>query len=248
MSINRVHKKGNYSVIANNGAHDATLTWQARGILWYLLTKPDGWLVRTHDLVKQSPVGLKAVNTILKELEINGYLIRWCDRGDRGKFEWRSEIFESKQDAQEWYLDHQTKLEQAFRLSIGTKEKLCLKDSATPPSGIHGGRMYGSSTYGRRGGVLNTELENPELENIEELRAHPLTGGELNVLIELTQESECAIAEEFSHLKEDSLTKKKAGTRSRTIQQTESTLEEAKDLEIKTPTPFPAPRSPDQEI
>jgi len=239
MSINRVHKKGNYSVIANNGAHDATLTWQARGILWYLLTKPDGWLVRTHDLVKQSPVGLKAVNTILKELEINGYLIRWCDRGDRGKFEWRSEIFESKQDAQEWYLDHQTKLEQAFRLSIGTKEKLCLKDSATPPSGIHGGRMYGSSTYGRRGGVLNTELENPELENIEELRAHPLTGGELNVLIELTQESECAIAEEFSHLKEDSLTKKKAGTRSRTIQQTESTLEEAKDLEIKTPTPQP---------
>ena len=62
---------------------------------------------------------------------------------------------------------------------------------------------------------------------------------EINQYLELTQESECAIAEEFSHFKEDSLTKKKAEARSRTIQQTESTLEEAKDLEIKTPTPQP---------
>ena len=62
---------------------------------------------------------------------------------------------------------------------------------------------------------------------------------EINQYPELTQESECAIAEEFSHLKEDSLTKKKAGTRSRTIQQSKSTLDEPKTLEIKTPTPQP---------
>jgi len=61
---------------------------------------------------------------------------------------------------------------------------------------------------------------------------------EINQYLELTQESECAIAEEFSHSKEDSLTKKKEA-RSRTIQQSKSTLDEAKTLEIKTPTPQP---------
>jgi|GEM_PF-3159911 len=157
MSINRVHKKGNYSVIANNGAHDTTLTWQARGILWYLLTKPDGWLVRTGDLVKQSPQGLKAVNSVLKELESNGYLIRWCDRGDRGKFEWRSEIFESKQEAQEWYLSHEDELNQALRFSTGTGEKLGYKDLTIPPLGIDGESIDGQGGY-----VVNTERTIPE--------------------------------------------------------------------------------------
>ena len=60
----------------------------------------------------------------------------------------------------------------------------------------------------------------------------------INKCTERTQKNECAIAEEFSHFKEDSLTKKKAGARSR-IQQTESTLDESKTLEVKTPTPQP---------
>lgn len=233
MSINRVHKKGNYSVIANNGAHDTALTWQARGILWYLLTKPDGWLVRTGDLVKQSPQGLKAVNSVLKELESSGYLIRWCDRGDRGKFEWRSEIFESKQEAQEWYLSHEDELNQALRFSTGTGEKLGYKDLTIPPLGIDGESIDGQGGY-----VVNTERTIPEklkLINLDLKHKHKQVVGRSGDPTIALPDFLISNSENFPESDEEVKTQSSIPVKNSDTANPEN--------EIKTPTPNPLPRA-----
>jgi len=84
MSINRVNRKKNaFSQVLNEAAHSKNLGWAAKGILWYLLTKPNGWEVRTRDLINQSTDGERIVKSGLKNLEEKGYLVRWCDRTAR---------------------------------------------------------------------------------------------------------------------------------------------------------------------
>lgn len=129
MSVNRVHRKESpWSQILNEGVHDTRLSWAGRGILWYLLTKPDGWQVRTEHLAKQSDVdGLRIVKAGLRNLEVNGYLIRWCDRGEGGRLQWKSEIFESIELANTWREDNHELLENAVRFSAGTAQTINTK-------------------------------------------------------------------------------------------------------------------------
>ena len=141
MTINRIHRKrNNFSTISNEGAHDQNLSWQAKGLLWYLCTKPDGWEVMEGDLARQTEAGIKAVRSIIKQLEQAGYLVRWCERGDRGLLRWRSEIFESKADTQAWIVENVDLLKSAVRLTPGTIESA----SSIYPFGVHG---EGSSIY-----------------------------------------------------------------------------------------------------
>jgi hypothetical protein len=44
-----------YTTINPTFTTDARLTWAARGLLIYLLAKPDNWKVQVKDLVKQAP-------------------------------------------------------------------------------------------------------------------------------------------------------------------------------------------------
>ena len=94
MSIIRVKKSHSYTVIDNDPLHNKSLTWAARGMLAYLLTKPDDWTVRTSDLIKQSPAGRRATNTIIKELKEAGYMTRHRVSGKGGKIEWETEVYE----------------------------------------------------------------------------------------------------------------------------------------------------------
>lgn len=52
---------------------DDQLTWKAKGILAYLLGKPDGWEPRLGDLIHQGDDGPTAVRNGLRELRENGY-------------------------------------------------------------------------------------------------------------------------------------------------------------------------------
>jgi hypothetical protein len=53
---------------------DRKLTWKAKGILCYLLGKPNGWKVRVSDIANQSDGGPTAVRTGLAELRACGYV------------------------------------------------------------------------------------------------------------------------------------------------------------------------------
>lgn len=83
-----------YKTINTSFATDERLTWGARGLLVYLLSKPDDWKVMVPDLIKQSSAGRDAVYKILKNLEETGYLQRIRTRRDDGTFEYSTVIYE----------------------------------------------------------------------------------------------------------------------------------------------------------
>jgi len=70
------------------------LSWKAKGLLGYLLSRPDDWVVRMTDLVKQSTDGMAAVRSAVKELEDARYMVRTRTQNGEGKFEWMVEVHE----------------------------------------------------------------------------------------------------------------------------------------------------------
>jgi hypothetical protein len=97
--IIRVHKTKKYSVISNTASDDARLSFGARGVMTYLLTKPDNWEVRSSDLIEVSPHGRDAIRAMLRELEKFGYLHRKRIRLENGRYGWETEVFEEPQES-----------------------------------------------------------------------------------------------------------------------------------------------------
>jgi hypothetical protein len=82
----RVEKKRNYVSIQNDVLCDARLSWKARGILAYLLSKPDDWQIRIADLIKGGPDGKDAIYSALAELGSLGYLEKYTIKDEGGRF------------------------------------------------------------------------------------------------------------------------------------------------------------------
>lgn len=68
------------------GLNDDRLSFKAKGILVYLLSKPNNWKVSVADLVKRSKEQEKSVRAGLKELTEYGYLVVKMGRDSSGKF------------------------------------------------------------------------------------------------------------------------------------------------------------------
>lgn len=75
-------------------AENKRLTYQARGMMLYLLSKPEGWIVRMRDLINESPVGEEAVQAIVKELEKEGYIVRHKEQDAGGRWQWITKVCE----------------------------------------------------------------------------------------------------------------------------------------------------------
>lgn len=73
-----------YFAMARATAQDNTLTWEARGVLAYLLSKPDDWQVMIKDL--QQNCGRDKARAILKELQAHNYLTVEQVHDSKGKF------------------------------------------------------------------------------------------------------------------------------------------------------------------
>ena len=74
--LRRSKRQRPFTQIDNEIINNSALTWQAKGMLAYLLSKPDGWTFFEDDLVKRSDNGKSSVRSILKELLETGYLVR----------------------------------------------------------------------------------------------------------------------------------------------------------------------------
>jgi hypothetical protein len=84
--IIRVNKRENpFAQIDRRPINDSRLSWKARGILTYLLEKPDNWEVRISDLVNRSDKdGITAVQNGMKELRKLGYASIEYTRNEKG--------------------------------------------------------------------------------------------------------------------------------------------------------------------
>lgn len=65
-----------YRAIRRATFEDSRLSWEARGLLGYLLVKPDDWKINVSNLVNQSPGGRDRVYRILSELIEHHYIQR----------------------------------------------------------------------------------------------------------------------------------------------------------------------------
>lgn len=73
--IRSPHDRENpYVMIRRAVPQDERLSWEARGIIAYLLSKPENWIIQANDL--RQNCGRDKVYSILKELTENGYLER----------------------------------------------------------------------------------------------------------------------------------------------------------------------------
>lgn len=97
MSIFRIKKHSNpYVILDKTCLEDESLSWRAKGIHAYLISKPDDWQVRMSQLIASGREGREAVRSALKELTKAGYIsreaIREADGTLRGQ-EWS--VYES---------------------------------------------------------------------------------------------------------------------------------------------------------
>lgn len=157
MAIRRNPRPVRYSIIPNGALEDTRLSWAARGMLCYLLSKPDNWAVNRDHLESQSPDGQTKVRSTLTELETLGYLKRQRTNervpGKKGVFRWEAVVFDAPQEA-----------------IIGggiiggkpTHDMTC-EDTVKEQVGIIGGL----STGGKSTGIVTTEVTNTELVNTD---------------------------------------------------------------------------------
>ncbi len=90
MSIRRAPRSHSYTIMPNGALTDDRLSFKARGLLAYILSKPDHWKTNSGHLASVGPDGLTAVRTGLRELQDLGYATLLRHRNPDGTFasEW----------------------------------------------------------------------------------------------------------------------------------------------------------------
>ena len=87
----------NYTVVHNDLIEDSRISWKARGLLMYLLSKPDHWRTSMAHLTAQSPEGLHSVRSGMKELEQYGYVKRIRKQNSHGQWSMTTVVFDQPQ-------------------------------------------------------------------------------------------------------------------------------------------------------
>lgn len=82
--IVRSQHDSKYFAVSRDTAQDKRLSWEARGILLYLLSKPDDWELQPLDLAQGC--GINKVYKLLKELDRAGYIQKSVERDDKKRF------------------------------------------------------------------------------------------------------------------------------------------------------------------
>ena len=94
--IFRTKVEENFTVLKNDCIRDKNLTWEARGVLHYFLSRPGDWEVTMKDLLEQSPNAKEhTLARIMKELETAKYIIRKKKRNKHGHWCWVTLVFDT---------------------------------------------------------------------------------------------------------------------------------------------------------
>jgi hypothetical protein len=82
----RVVDRKQFTVVDSRTVNDKSLSLRARGLLVWLLDKPDGWRVNSQEISKQCTEGREAIRTAIRELEDAGYVTRLKYQLDDGQW------------------------------------------------------------------------------------------------------------------------------------------------------------------
>lgn len=93
-NIVRVEKNKNYTTINNTSIQDVRLSWKAKAIHVFMLSRPDDWTFYNSEMVKWAKDGSDAFVSGLKELQKHGYVKKEKRRNDDGTFDWVTVVYE----------------------------------------------------------------------------------------------------------------------------------------------------------
>ncbi|MDC1287507.1 helix-turn-helix domain-containing protein [Gammaproteobacteria bacterium] len=84
-TIIRAPRRDRFVVMDQRAVEDGRLSWAARGLLCYLLSRPDDWKVLVNDLRKRGNLGRDGIYRLLRELRTVGYaqFLRMRDKHGR---------------------------------------------------------------------------------------------------------------------------------------------------------------------
>ena len=85
MAVFRVEKTRDYTVMANHHLRNTELSLKAKGLLSLMLSLPEDWDYTTKGLACICKDGIDSINTTVRELEANGYIIRRRLRNEKGQ-------------------------------------------------------------------------------------------------------------------------------------------------------------------
>lgn len=143
--IRRAPRTSNFTVLHNATIDDERLSWEALGMLTYLLSKPDDWQIKTEHLIALRKAKDHKTRRILNELEDTGYLVRTKYRRDDGTFGWESVLYDTPQESPN------------------------AANLATTGFSSTGSASTGSASTGKPPPIVNTEGTKTELTKTEEV-------------------------------------------------------------------------------
>ena len=97
MSVMRVNKTSNYTVMSNNHFKEKNMSLKAKGLLSLMLSLPENWDYSINGLVAICKENQSAINSTLKELKEFGYLKvtkLMPDKTATGRIEYIYDIYE----------------------------------------------------------------------------------------------------------------------------------------------------------
>ena len=147
MSVFRIEKNHNYTVLSNYHLRDENLSYKAKGLLSFMLSLPEDWNYLINGLVRVSKEGVKAIKSILKELQKYGYLEIRKNKNILGQFEYEYLIYEYPEYPKgEVDLGEVEKDTQINTNIINTKEQID-KDDKTDKSAFFMSENHNPLTY-----------------------------------------------------------------------------------------------------
>ena len=102
--IVRVNKTHDYTVMSNHHLNNRNLTLKAKGLLSVILSLPDEWQYSVAGLAAISKEKESSINTALKELKDNGYLVvikKMPNETNSGRIEYEWHFYEQPADQAE---------------------------------------------------------------------------------------------------------------------------------------------------
>lgn len=161
--IKRGKKQDSFTIIDNRPLEDKTLSWKAKGLLTYLMSKPENWEVKLWQLKEASRDGRDSTDAGLKELMANGYIRRTRLTDKKGRFQGYlhevSDIAIFDTEAEKSALE-QNKTINGFSENGNTENGETVSGNTENGETVNGKPAYNNTIYS------NKDLKNTDLESV----------------------------------------------------------------------------------
>ncbi|WP_346905943.1 helix-turn-helix domain-containing protein [Clostridium sp.] len=168
MSTIRVIKDSDnpYVMLNKTALNDNNLSFKAKGIFAYLMSKPDDWACQVEDLQKHAADGRDSVKAGLRELREHGYIIKRPIKNELGRIDyWEETIFETPQEEAKEIFREQTKNEKPkkSKKKMPQTEKPLVDENNN--NSINVFPASGNSNSGKHVPLLSNNTNNNEFNN-----------------------------------------------------------------------------------